>query len=108
MNTKNTPLPVKRALAKLGRDLQGARKRRRIPMQLAADRASISRTTLRKIEGGGEGVSIGAYARILFVMGMIDRLSDLASQSEDHLGLTLEEENLPKRVRTRHQKGEKN
>lgn len=99
MNTKNTPLPLKRALKKLGQDLRSARKRRRIPMQLTADRAAISRITLSKIEKGDEGVSIGAYARVLFVLGMVSRLAELAAPSSDELGLELEAENLPKRVR---------
>ena len=99
MDISNTPIPVRRALKKLGQDLSDARKRRRIPMQLAAERASISRTTLSKIERGEEGVSVGSYARILFVLGMIDRLIELADPSFDELGLRLEAEKLPKRIR---------
>jgi transcriptional regulator with XRE-family HTH domain len=99
MNVKGTPLPIKRALKKLGQDLCNARKRRRIPMQLAAERASISRTTLSKIEKGDEGVSFGAYARALFVLGMIDRLAEIADPKFDELGLSLETEQLPKRIR---------
>jgi hypothetical protein len=37
-------------------------------------------------------------------MGMIDRLADLADPKNDTLGLQLEEENLPKRIRTTRQK----
>lgn len=99
MDIKNTPIPVRRALAKLGQDLQDARKRRRIPMRLAAERASISRATLTKIEKGDEGVSIGAYARILFVLGMIQRLVELADPKFDALGIGLEADSLPKRIR---------
>ncbi len=99
MDIKGTPLPVKRALKKLGNDICNARKRRRIPMQLAADRASISRATLSKIEKGDEGVSLGAYARIIFVLGMIGRLAELMDTASDTLGLELEIENLPKRIR---------
>lgn len=99
MDIKATPIPVKRALIKLGQDLCKARKRRRIPMQLAAERASISRATLSKIEKGDEGVSLGAYARILFVLGMIGRLAELVDSASDELGLDLEAENLPKRIR---------
>jgi transcriptional regulator with XRE-family HTH domain len=107
MDINNTPLPVKRALKKLGQDLRDARKRRRIPMQLAADRASISRATLSKIEKGDEGVSMAAYAKILFVLGMTKRLSELADPTFDHLGLGLEAESLPKRIRiSRKEKGE--
>jgi len=99
MDIKNIPLPVKRALKKLGHDLQDARKRRRIPMQLAAERAGISRTTLSKIENGDEGVSFGSYAKILFVLGMIQRLIELADPKFDIMGLELESKSLPKRIR---------
>ncbi|EKE02920.1 MAG: hypothetical protein ACD_20C00314G0002 [uncultured bacterium] len=99
MNIINMPIPAKRALKKLGYDLRDARKRRRIPMWLAAQRAAISRTTLNKIEKGDEGVSLGAYAKILFVLGMIQRLAELADPKLDELGLGLEAENLPKRIR---------
>src|SRR5258706_8294822 len=99
MNIKCTPMPVSRALQKLGRDLRDARKRRRIPMWLAAERAGISRTTLSKIEKGDEGVSLGAYAKILFVLGMIQRLAELADPTFDELGMGLEAESLPKRIR---------
>lgn len=42
MDIKNTPLPVKSALKKLGQDLRDARKRRRIPMQLACPISSYA------------------------------------------------------------------
>jgi transcriptional regulator with XRE-family HTH domain len=99
MDITNTPIPVKRALRKLGQDLRDARRRRRIPMWLAAERASISRATLSKIEKGDEGVSVGAYAKILFILGMIERLVELAAPTFDRLGLDLEAESLPKRIR---------
>lgn len=95
----STPLPVKRAIKRLGQDLCDARKRRRIPMRLAAERAGISRATLSKIEKGDEGVSLGAYAKILFVLGMIQQLAELADLKFDELGLGLEAESLPKRIR---------
>jgi len=93
------PIPVKHALRKLGHDIRDARRRRRIPVAIAAQRASISRTTLVKIEKGDPGVAIGIYATVLFVMGMVDRLADLADSKNDSVGLQLEEENLPQRIR---------
>ena len=53
------PIPVRRALRKLGHDIRDARRRRRIPASIAAERASISRTTLVKIEKGDPGVAMG-------------------------------------------------
>lgn len=99
MNVKTIPFPVQRALRKLGENICEARRRRRIPTQLLAERAGISRGTLNKIEKGDQGVSFGAYARILFVLGLIDRLAQLVDPSIDLIGLTLEAESLPKRIR---------
>src|SRR3984893_11053016 len=98
------PLPVTRALRKLGHDIKDARRRRRIPMAIAAQRASISKPTLIKVERGDPGVSIGSYATVLFVMGMADRLSDLVDPKNDPIGLQLEEEHLPQRIRGRRPK----
>jgi len=95
------PIPVRRALRKLGQDIRDARRRRRIPAAIAAQRASISRTTLVKIEKGDPGVAIGLYATVLFVMGMESRLGDLVEPKTDAVGLQLEEERLPQRIRTR-------
>jgi hypothetical protein len=93
------PIPVARALRKLGRDIKDARRRRRIPMAIAAQRASVSMPTLIRVERGNPSVSIGSYATVLFVMGMADRLADLVDARNDAVGLQLEEENLPKRIR---------
>lgn len=101
MDAKIIPIPVARALRKFGEDLKNARKRRRIATKLAAERASISRTTLTKIERGDSGVSIGAYAKVLFTLGLISHLSDLVDIKFDKLGQSLETEQLPKRVRHR-------
>ena len=42
---------------------------------------------------------MGSYATVLFVMGMVDRLGDLVDPKNDPVGLQLEEENLPQRIR---------
>jgi transcriptional regulator with XRE-family HTH domain len=95
-----TPIPVRHAMRKLGQDIRDARLRRRISTEMLAERASISRMTLYNVERGDVNVSVGSYATILFVLGMIDRLKNLADASEDTLGRQLEEERLPKRIRT--------
>jgi hypothetical protein len=93
------PIPVSHALRKLGNDIRDARRRRRIPMAIAAERASISKPTFIRVERGDLSVSMGSYATILYVMGMADRLGDLAASKNDPVGLQLEEENLPQRIR---------
>jgi hypothetical protein len=41
------------------------------------------------------------YAIVLFVLGMIDRVGNLADPADDVLGRQLDEEHLPKRIRLR-------
>jgi hypothetical protein len=97
--TPPLPLPVKRVLAKFGQDIRSARLRRRITTTMMAERAFITRTTLRKVESGNPGVSLGIYATVMFVLGLTQRLADLADTRGDDVGLQLEEERLPKRIR---------
>ena len=94
------PIPVRTALRKLGSDIRDARRRRRIPMTILAQRASIHRMTLAKVEEGDPGVAVGTYATVLFVLGMAGRLAELADARFDQVGLALEEERLPKRIRS--------
>lgn len=103
-NTLGLPLPVTRALRKVGQDISEARRRRRISTQLMAQRAGISRGTLAKIEKGDPTSSMGNYASVLFVLGMISRISDLVDASHDLIGRQIDEENLPKRIRPRKMK----
>lgn len=97
--TPPMPLPVKRALAKLGADIKAARRRRRITMALMAERAFVARSTLQKVEQGDPRVSLGVYATVLFILGLSERVGDLADVRMDSLGLQLDEERLPQRVR---------
>jgi transcriptional regulator with XRE-family HTH domain len=93
------PIPVQKSLRKMGKNISDARRRRRITMELMAERAGFSRITLTKIEKGEPSVSMGAYASALFVLGLTDHLGQLADASHDIVGREIEEENLPKRVR---------
>jgi hypothetical protein len=92
-------MPVRRALRKLGSDIRDARLRRRIPVAVAAERASIGRSTLNRVEKGDPTVALGIYATVLFVLGLVDRVGELADARNDATGLQLEEELLPKRIR---------
>jgi hypothetical protein len=68
-------------------------------MALVAERAFVSRSTLARVERGDPGVSMGIYASVLFVLGLADRVGDLADARADNIGLALEDERLPRRVR---------
>lgn len=92
-------LGARRSMRKLGVDLAVARKRRRISTASMAERASISRPTLAKIEKGDATVSMGAYMSVLTILGFDGRLGALASPETDEIGSVLDEERLPQRIR---------
>lgn len=93
------PLPVLRALRTLGEDIRRARIRRRLPTALVAERAFMTRTTLGKIERGDPGVAMGNYATVLYILGMVDRLVEIASAASDTVGQLAEDYGGPKRIR---------
>ena len=92
------PIPVNKALQKLGADLKEARIKRRLTMALVEERAGITHVTLTKVEKGDAGVSIGIYTRVMFVLGLIDNVYNLAEPDNDVVGKMYDKENLPKRV----------
>ena len=96
-----TPIPVKKALKKLGKDIKEARIRRRIPVALMAERVGTSRVTLKSIEDGLPTVSMGIYATALYVLGMLDNLKDVADIAVDSVGQALSRDELPKRIVTK-------
>ncbi|SDB40189.1 Helix-turn-helix domain-containing protein [Desulfonatronum thiosulfatophilum] len=100
------PLSVRQGLVHLGEDLRRARLRRGLKMTLVAERAGISRETLAKIQKGDPGVSMGAYAAVIFALGMGTKWMRLADISNDPVGQALETERLPKRARGLQKLGE--
>jgi len=102
MSTPHHPTAaVRRALRKLGADMRDARKRRRLPMSVIADRAFTSRATLQRIEAGDPGVGLGIYAAALNALGLLDDLANVADVSRDTVGMSLAAAELPERARSR-------
>ena len=99
--TDALPRAARRALVKLGGDITVARKKRRISTVSMAERAFISRGTLYKVERGDPSVSAGIYAAVLAILGLADRLGQVADRRDDSLGLDIDEDRLPKRIRPR-------
>lgn len=95
------PSPVGRALAKFGRDVGLARRRRRLTQASLAERAGIARKTLTRLESGDPRVSLENVARVLFVLGAIRPLEQLLDTGSDPIGLIMMDEELPQRVRPR-------
>ena len=65
---KMMPRVLTQHLELMGEQIMLARKRRRQSMQNIADRATVTRLTVSKVEHGDPTVSMGIYARVLFAL----------------------------------------
>lgn len=99
--TSTLPRAARQALVKLGEDIAVARKKRRISTVSMAERAFISRGTFYKVEKGDPSVSMGIYATVLFILGLVDGLGNVADRGVDTLGLDIDEDRLPQKVQPR-------
>ena len=101
MPTKQPPmyLAQRNLLAALGERLRLARLRRKLSVDLACERAGISRMTLYRAEAGSSALALGTLVRILSVLGLEADLELIAR--DDKLGRLLQDQNLTPRRRAR-------
>jgi transcriptional regulator with XRE-family HTH domain len=83
---------AQKAASILGENIRLARLRRKYSTQQISERADISRPTLVSIEKGNPNVSIGAYIRVLFVLGLEKDILNIAK--DDELGRRLQDAKL--------------
>src|SRR5579864_3382554 len=93
------PTRLRRSLSEFGHDLGIARRKRHLTVAMMAERTGLAKGTYLRIEKGDPSVGLGAYAMVLFVLGFGEVFSNLTDSRRDEVGLLLEEERLPKRVR---------
>jgi transcriptional regulator with XRE-family HTH domain len=86
-------------LKKLGADISVARKRRSMTQARLAEGAGINVSTVRRLEAGDYGISLGVLAMVLLVLGELPRLGSLIDMAKDDIGLALANQKLPKRIR---------
>lgn len=77
------PSVVLAYLRELGENLAVARKRRREPLKIWAQRIGVSEPTLMRMEKGDPSVSMGVYATALWLMGRSQAMADLAAPAHD-------------------------
>ena len=85
-------------LERMGEQIKLARLRRKLPAQLVAERAGLSRQTLNAIEKGSSTVSIGSYAVVLHALTNLDT-DLLLIAKDDEFGRKLQDLDLSIRKR---------
>jgi transcriptional regulator with XRE-family HTH domain len=102
--TAPPPPTLEEILRVLGENIKLARLRRRITTSMLAERAGMTRVTLRKIENGNSGVTMGAYAMVLFCLSLEKDLlllarDDVLGRKLQDAGLTHTRHRVPKRAK---------
>lgn len=87
------------AAVSIGEQLLAWRKLQGLTAVQTAERAGISRNTLRRVETGDSGVSFGAFLGVARALGVLDALILATDPYETDLGRARADETLPKRVR---------
>jgi transcriptional regulator with XRE-family HTH domain len=92
-------IPVEQVLKQLGRDIDLARKKRRMTIRDLAMRMMVSPTTVIKLIKGDPGVNLGALITVLWVFGLHKKLNELLSPENDSIGLSEDLKRVAQRVR---------
>lgn len=96
--TTSALLPATERLAQeLGERLRLARLRRKLTALQVCERAGMAPMTLRALERGSTGATLGAYLSVMQVLGIQNQLGQVAK--EDPLGRTLQDIQLKKTKR---------
>lgn len=91
---KVMPRSVSQNLELMGEQIMLARKRRHLSMQDIADRATVTRLTVSKVEHGDPTVAMGIYARVLYALNLEEDIKLIAAN--DALGRDLQDAGLKK------------
>jgi len=97
-----SPLMQER-MQEIGRNLKLARKRRRKTLRQAAEMIGTSESSVRRMEAGDPSVRIATFLAAIEVYQLEDSLR-FAEPEDDVIGLTLDKQRLPKRVRMKKEK----
>ncbi len=91
---------VRERIRQIGRNLRTARKRRRKTMRDVAEMVGVSVSTIKRVERGDPSVKFGVYLAVAEVFQLGDGVR-FAEPETDVIGLALEKQRLPQRIRSK-------
>ena len=92
-------------LSTMGEQIKMARLRRKLSVELVAQRAGISRATLWSVEKGSSSVAMGIYASVLHALNNMDK-DLLMIAKDDELGRKLQDLDLQTKKRAPKKQGD--
>jgi transcriptional regulator with XRE-family HTH domain len=92
---------TQQAIETIGQNIQIARLRRGDTVELAAQRAGVTRQTWMRMERGNHAVSFGLVIEALQLYGFVDQIFQLADPGSDTEGLVKEAARRAKRGTTK-------
>jgi|SRR5664279_1806661 transcriptional regulator with XRE-family HTH domain len=99
MARSRLPVRVQRAATELGEHVLVWRKLQNLTAEQVAERAGISRPTLRKLETGDPSVGLDVFLRVARALGQLDRVVESVDPYLTDLGRARSGQQLPRRVR---------
>ncbi|MDR1430506.1 MAG: helix-turn-helix domain-containing protein [Propionibacteriaceae bacterium] len=102
MSVRPASRRVVNAAAAFGSHLRTWRKLLRLSAEVTADRAGISRGTLRRLENGDPSVKLETVFRVAAALGILETVAESADPLNSDFGRLRAFAQLPKRVRTQH------
>ena len=96
---ESLPSAAAAMIRRLGERVRIARKRRGLTMAEMASRMFVTRRTLARLEKGESGVSLAVLFSAFWVLGLEKELEGIGTPEFDKVGLYLEQQRLPQRVR---------
>lgn len=92
--SRGLPEEATQILVNLGKNFALARKKRRLTMEMVAERVQVSRLTISKIEKGNANVSIGAIMGYAYILGLEQDFRHVIDPATDAVGLALDRDRL--------------
>ena len=90
-----------KAIKRLGQDMRIARLKRRYTQADMSKKMGVSIGTVKRLESGDPGVSIGSLVMAFEVFGCMDNIESMLAEHNDPIGMMMTRKELPKRIRKR-------
>jgi transcriptional regulator with XRE-family HTH domain len=97
--TRPVSVKVRRAVEQMGEQVATWRKLQGLTAEQLAQRAGITRGTLRRLEHGEAGVGLDVFLAVTQALGQLDGVVKALDPYETDLGRARADWNLPRRVR---------